>query len=180
MTYKGIEIGYKASLCQIEEYIADKGLIIDAVEAHDYWTKKEWLTNKGVPVKTLEGALDALNSIEVHRERLRAKREKKKQLMASPKMKAEKIIKRQAKKKKFILYEDQLKDKRWEAFRTFIFAVKGRRCEICQSKERLQVHHMKYRNALAWEYTCKEVLVVCRNCHLNIHGIKEVKKRKYK
>ena len=71
-------------------------------------------------------------------------------------------------------YNDQLKDPRWSAFRNFVFVVRKMRCEKCGSKEALQIHHPQYiTGRKAWEYTCNEVQVLCRECHKKIHGIKE-------
>lgn len=71
-------------------------------------------------------------------------------------------------------YNDQLKDPRWSAFRNFVLVVRKMRCEKCGSKEALQVHHPQYiTGRKAWEYTCNEVQVLCRECHKKIHGIKE-------
>lgn len=71
-------------------------------------------------------------------------------------------------------YRQLLHDPRWKAFRDFVFKVRGTVCEICGCKKYLQIHHPKYHeNCKAWEYSCKEVIVVCRDCHKKIHGIKE-------
>lgn len=75
--------------------------------------------------------------------------------------------------KKFIGYQEQLKDPKWMAFRQFVMVVRGRRCEVCGTEYGLQVHHLRYKeNALAWEYTCNDVMVVCGKCHKKIHKIK--------
>ena len=72
----------------------------------------------------------------------------------------------------FIDYSKQMSDERWKAFRNFVFTVRGRKCELCGSGKSLQVHHPKYIMGLkAWEYTCNQVIVVCRCCHENIHSI---------
>lgn len=72
----------------------------------------------------------------------------------------------------FIDYSDQMSDARWKAFRKFVFAVRGSKCELCGSGKSLQVHHPKYIKGLkAWEYTCNQVIVVCRCCHEKIHSI---------
>lgn len=69
-------------------------------------------------------------------------------------------------------YDEFLQDPRWKAFRQFVFSVRGRKCERCQSSGNLQVHHIKYKEGLLpWEYTCNDVMVLCRGCHEKIHGI---------
>ena len=76
-------------------------------------------------------------------------------------------------KKEYTPYEKQLKDKRWEAFRKFVFVVRGKKCEMCGGTHILQVHHPKYKGGrLAWEYTCNEVQVLCKECHEKVHNIK--------
>ena len=71
-------------------------------------------------------------------------------------------------------YSEQLEDIRWTAFRTFVFVVKGQKCEQCGSTHYINLHHTKYiPGRSAWEYTCNEVQVLCRECHEKIHNIKK-------
>ena len=199
MTFKGETIIGKPSLSLIEIYIAEKGLFCEAKDCYDYWENKNWLTAKHVEPKTLETAIDSYNSIIVHRfVKRNAKKlgftrlNKKEKKRAKSKLKAEILhngekcldnllklesfeLKRKDRviKKEYISYDEQLKDKRWEAFRRFIFAVRGRKCEKCGSTKTLQVHHPKYKyGRMAWEYTCKEVIVLCRDCHEKVHNLK--------
>ena len=70
-------------------------------------------------------------------------------------------------------YAEQLKDSRWAAFRTFVFIVNGMKCKHCGTRHNLQVHHPKYISGRkAWEYTCNEVIVLCKECHQKEHNIK--------
>lgn len=72
-----------------------------------------------------------------------------------------------------VAYASQLDDERWKAFREFVFVVRGRSCERCGATNCLQVHHKYYKHGLmAWEYTCNDVIVLCRECHGRLHGIK--------
>lgn len=69
-------------------------------------------------------------------------------------------------------YEKQLQDKRWKDFRNFVFAVRGKKCEICGGTHVLQVHHPKYiAGRKAWEYPVSEVQVLCRHCHQQVHNL---------
>ena len=69
-------------------------------------------------------------------------------------------------------YQEQLEDLRWTVFRAFVFVVKGQRCEKCGSTHCLNLHHIKYvPGRKAWEYTCNEVQVLCKECHAKEHGI---------
>ncbi len=68
MTYKEEEIGIP-TIEQIQECINQWKLSVSAQETYDYWTTKNWLTKKGLPVKTLESACNVANSVFVQRER---------------------------------------------------------------------------------------------------------------
>lgn len=202
MTYKGDKIIGKPSLALIEIYIAEKGLYCDPKDCYNYWEAKNWETAKHREVKTLEAAIISYNGIVVNRAskkkakelgitKLSKKKRKsgekaiRKEFLAGNKgldnfIKLEKfginVSKPQKAKKEleFTPYDEQLKDKRWEAFRKFVFAIRGRKCEHCGATKNLQVHHPKYVfGRKAWEYTCNEVEVVCRECHKKIHNIKD-------
>lgn len=198
MTFKGDKIVGKPTLAMVEIYIAEKGLFCEAQDAYDYWENKEWLTKKGVEPKTLEIAIDCYNSIAINRfakrsakslgiTKLRGKKKKSemkilRRTIASGGLKGlENQIKIESfgvkdkvvNKKEYTPYEEQLKDKRWEAFRKFVFVVRGKKCEMCGGTHILQVHHPKYKGGrLAWEYTCNEVQVLCKECHEKVHNIK--------
>lgn len=198
MTFKGDKIIGKPTFAMVEIYIAEKGLFCDAKECFDYWENKEWLTKKGVEPKTLEIAIDCYNSIAINRfakrsakslgiTKLRGKKKKSemkilrrtiasgglKGLENQIKIESFEAKKKVSNKKEYAPYIEQLNDKRWEAFRKFIFAVRGKKCEMCGGTHILQVHHPKYKGGrLAWEYTCNEVQVLCKECHEKVHNIK--------
>jgi 5-methylcytosine-specific restriction endonuclease McrA len=198
MTFKGDTIVGKPTLAMVEIYIAEKGLFCEAQDAYDYWKNKKWLTHKDVEPKTLEAAIDSYNSIAVQKfvqrnqkllgiskvkqkDKKKAKRKTRKELLAGNKnldnlIKLENFSLKEPKVKSdkdYIPYEEQLQDKRWEAFRKFVFAVRGKKCEMCGGTHILQVHHPKYKTGkLAWEYTCNEVQVLCKECHEKVHNIK--------
>ena len=198
MTFKGDTIVGKPTLAMIEIHIAENGLFCNPQDCMSYWENKKWLTHKGVEPKTLEAAIDSYNSIAVQKfvqrnqkllgiskvkqkDKKKAKRKTRKELLAGNKnldnlIKLENFSLKEQKVKSdkdYIPYEEQLQDKRWEAFRKFIFAVRGKKCEICGGTHILQVHHPKYKGGrLAWEYTCNEVQVLCKECHEKVHNIK--------
>lgn len=191
MTYEGDEIGARPSFSLVEVYIAEKGLYVTPREVFDYWDKKEWKTAKGVPVKTLEAAVNVVNSISLQRKtrevrkntpeemkldknaRRKARNKRKeefRQQVKDARKKARKLSYENNQPKPYVGYNEQLKDPRWKAFRWFIRKVRGEKCEICGSTQTLQVHHTHYNsNCMAWEYTCKDVLILCRECHMKIH-----------
>lgn len=71
-------------------------------------------------------------------------------------------------------YYEQLDTKQWKAYRDFIFIVRDKKCEVCGKRKNLQIHHTKYiPNRYAWEYLPNDVMVLCHNCHRNIHNIKK-------
>lgn len=59
-----------------------------------------------------------------------------------------------------------LRSQHWAEFRRSIIAER-KRCEICGSTKHLQVHHLTY--ARLWHERRKDVLLVCRRCHRNLH-----------
>ena len=151
MTFKEDKIVGKPTFAMIEIYIAEKGLFCDPKDCMSYWENKQWLTHKGVEPKTLESAIDSYNSIAVQKfvkrnqrllgiskvkrkDKKKAKRKARKELLSGNKnldnlIKLESFGLKEIKAKEknsFIPYDEQLKDKRWEAFRKFVFAVRGK------------------------------------------------------
>lgn len=184
MTFYGDEIGLVPTMRQVEIYIAERGLYITPQQVFEYWDKKKWLTQKGLPVKTLEAAINVANSVVIQRDfykgvklqgksKTKRKQEKaaiRKAYVGDAKRKAKEIAYESHQRTPYATYKDQLKDPRWKAFREFILKVRGCECEVCESKNYLQVHHTQYhKDAKAWEYTCNDVMVLCRECHKKIH-----------
>lgn len=195
MTFQGDTILGKPKLALLEIYIAEKGLYCDPQECYDFWESKDWKTRKGIEIQSLEKAVDVYNAIAVQKDmkknakklgytklkkndKKRAKRQIRKSLLRGVKTIDDLIIKEQQepikpqKEKKFVPYSEQLTDKKWLAFRKFVFAVRGNKCEKCGRTKYLQVHHPKYKSGRkAWEYTCNEVVVLCKKCHEKVHNI---------
>ena len=196
MTYKGETIIGRPSLALVEIYIAERGLLCEAQDCYDYWEKKNWLTQKKVEPKTLESAISSYNSIVIQkfvqrnqkllgipkgnkRERKKAKKKARKDILNGKiviKKQEAKLIRQKSVStphtKKFMPYDEQLKDKKWLAFRKSVFKVHGKKCELCGNTHHLQIHHPKYKYGhLAWEYKYNEVMVVCGDCHMKIHKI---------
>ena len=75
-------------------------------------------------------------------------------------------------------YNEELQSREWEAYRNFILTVKGSVCEVCGKRTWLQIHHKAYKKgSKAWEYLPGEVVVLCRDCHENIHCIPKNKNK---
>ena len=177
MKYEGQEIGLEPTLTQIECYVCEKGFTCEAIDIYNHYKAMNWCTRKGTPLYSLEAMCDAYNGVYLYRlmkkqkhEELKAGRKKRKGTVTQ-KIKA--IEAENNAKKPYTEYSDQLNDTRWKYFRNFVFAVRGKECEMCGSTKFLQVHHLSYISGRkAWEYTCNDVIVVCGKCHKKIHNIK--------
>lgn len=72
---------------------------------------------------------------------------------------------------KHLSYQKQLATKQWKDFRKLVLSQRGKKCEMCGSKENIQIHHTHYiTGRKAWEYMPTDVLVLCKDCHGKIHG----------
>lgn len=163
MTYKGVEVE-KPTLKMIEEYCKKNYFEVPPGEIYKHYCDKKWLTKEGNPITSVEVMCNAWNGVYISRKKKKSKRKAKKVV--------QQILAENHAKEIYTPYKDQLDDPCWKAFRNFIFTVRGNKCEICGSKKTIQVHHPQYYpNCKAWEYTCKDVIVLCRQCHRKIHGI---------
>ena len=70
-------------------------------------------------------------------------------------------------RKEFIDYQDYLNNWLWEERKAFLLKNSGYRCELCGSGKNLTVHHITYDRIGAEKDS--DLLVVCRNCHRQIH-----------
>jgi len=190
MKYQNKDLLSPPTLDLIKDYLGRRhSIVAKAEEIYAYWSAKDWKTKKGKEVQSLEVAIDVYNSIAVDKIR---RIEKQNSTLKTPKSSKKKtkanksLLERSSlrllrncndeQKKRnsndvYLRYYDQLEDHRWLAFRKFVFAVRGRKCEICGCDKTLQIHHPQYiRGKKAWEYSCNEVIVVCRECHSKIHS----------
>lgn len=70
-------------------------------------------------------------------------------------------------------YSRQLADPRWMALRNQILERDEWRCTVCDSENRLAVHHKRYiKGAKAWEYDHADLITLCHWCHEDTHGRK--------
>ena len=72
-------------------------------------------------------------------------------------------------------YTEQLKHPNWQRKRLQILDASGFECSECGSKDKtLHVHHKRYiKGRKAWEYEDDVFTVLCEDCHLEAHQIKE-------
>lgn len=67
-------------------------------------------------------------------------------------------------------YLRYLKSPEWKEKRKMFLEMVNNECEVCGSKNKLQVHHLNYNNI--GEEVKEDVEVLCRDCHKN----KEIEK----
>lgn len=171
MKYRGVEIGRVPTIAVIQDFISRKGMPLSAEEIYKHYEAMGWQTKKHKPIKSVEGIVNAMNGLRVYREMQERKKQEKKLAKQAKRQKSVIVLKNDSDVAHY-KYSEQLKDKRWYAFREFVFVVRGKRCEKCGGKDCLQVHHLQYkRGRLAWEYTVNDVMVVCGDCHKKIHGL---------
>lgn len=131
---------------EIRKYINEQNIDIPVDFVLYFWRNKCWRYKNGNYVKSLDAAIRCCKGI--YDKRANAIKDDK--------------------------YSNLLERKEWIAFRKFIFAVQGYKCKKCgKSNCILQVHHKKYNiERMPWEYTCNDVIVLCKDCHKKVHGLK--------
>ena len=75
-------------------------------------------------------------------------------------------------------YERLLKSDYWKGYSYSLIKERNFTCEDCgrrfpNERNKLQVHHLVYRDVNPWSYRPDEVIVLCEECHRKRHGIKE-------
>lgn len=78
-------------------------------------------------------------------------------------------------------YEQLLNTPQWRRFRHRILRRDRNECVRCHSRNRLEVHHVRYRYythlrryAVPWDYPENELLSLCTNCHEQVHRTSSV------
>jgi predicted HNH restriction endonuclease len=70
-------------------------------------------------------------------------------------------------------YSDYLKTGHWLAIKKKKLRQTRFMCEECGGKERLQVHHKRYKNnkgkSILYNERMRDLIVLCENCHKRIH-----------
>ena len=75
-------------------------------------------------------------------------------------------------------YEKLLKSDYWKGYSYSLIKERNFTCEDCgrqfpNERNKLQVHHLVYRDVNPWSYRPDEVIVLCEECHKKRHGIKD-------
>lgn len=73
-------------------------------------------------------------------------------------------------------YERLLKSDYWKGYSYSLIKERNFTCEDCgrsfyNERNKLQVHHLVYRDVNPWSYRPEEVIVLCEECHKRRHGI---------
>lgn len=79
-------------------------------------------------------------------------------------------------------YEKLLKSDYWKGYSYSLIKERNFTCEDCgrqflNERNKLQVHHLVYRDVNPWSYRPDEVIVLCEECHKKRHGIKDAPQR---
>ena len=73
-------------------------------------------------------------------------------------------------------YEHLLKSDYWKGYSYSIIKERNFTCEDCgrrfpNERNKLQVHHLVYRDVKPWSYRPEELIVLCEDCHKRRHGL---------
>ncbi len=80
------------------------------------------------------------------------------------------LTEEEIKKLKSLPYKEYLKSEHWKTIREYKLIDVGRRCQICNSPNKLAVHHRCY-NSLGEEFNnMHDLTVLCYKCHSRVHG----------
>ena len=74
-------------------------------------------------------------------------------------------------------YERLLKSDYWKGYSYSLIKERNFTCQDCGrsfpgERNKLEVHHLVYRNINPWSYRPEEVVVLCEECHKKRHGIR--------
>lgn len=73
-------------------------------------------------------------------------------------------------------YEKLLQSDYWKGYSYSLIKERNFTCEDCgrsfpNERNKLQVHHLVYRDANPWSYKPEELIVLCEDCHRKRHGM---------
>lgn len=67
-------------------------------------------------------------------------------------------------------YKEYLKSEHWKTIREYKLIDVGRRCQVCNSPNKLAVHHRCYNNLGEEFNSMHDLTVLCYKCHSRVHG----------
>lgn len=71
-------------------------------------------------------------------------------------------------KEDYMPYVDYLKTEHWSKVRKMMLNKSAYKCQLCSSKEKLNVHHNNYNHM--WNETENDLIVLCEKCHKKFHN----------
>lgn len=75
-------------------------------------------------------------------------------------------------------YLEYLKSAEWAQTKIDLFLSRGKKCELCESTNKIAVHHRTYDNIFNEEPS--DLIILCGHCHFKIHKKQILKKKKLK
>jgi 5-methylcytosine-specific restriction endonuclease McrA len=67
-----------------------------------------------------------------------------------------------------IKYYQYLASEEWAQIKLDLYQLRGKKCEVCDSKQNIQVHHLTYKNVFNEEP--EDLILLCKKCHEKEHG----------
>ena len=74
-------------------------------------------------------------------------------------------------------YKAYLHSKDWKKKRAKVLYRDGNKCVLCKTENRLEVHHITYKNL--GDEPLIDLVTLCRSCHQNVHDNNLHKKGRY-
>lgn len=75
-------------------------------------------------------------------------------------------------------YLEYLESDEWAKIKVDLLILNNHKCQKCDSRRNLQVHHLSYKRLFREEP--EDLILLCGRCHRKEHGIKLKRKRKPK
>lgn len=71
-------------------------------------------------------------------------------------------------------YKEQIQHPKWQKKRLEILERDGFKCTFCGSEEKtLHVHHLRYKNAMIWDYDNEDLITYCAEHHHLWHSLND-------
>lgn len=167
---------------EFSEFIEQMKFDLDAESLYKEFSDRGRTTKKGAPMLSWTALIIARNGVMVarrarnaikgvpsqYRDKKRLSKSIKRELAESRRQQALELT-----EKVKMAYRQELTHPYWYAFRNFVLMVKGHRCEACgKTQGTMNIHHLEYTTGRhAWEYSVKDVKVLCPTCHKRVHGL---------
>lgn len=65
-------------------------------------------------------------------------------------------------------YQEYLKSERWQTLSEVAKVVADKKCQLCNSTDRIETHHRSYEN-IETEMEFHDLIVLCHECHEKYH-----------